>query len=128
MYLGISAAKLEDNIVALAIAAHDGTYLVDFMVENLKPGDGKPDGPDVIADHVLSVVQKFEREHFVKFIGAGLPTTLLPMSSTLSSRLWLEVDIVPIVIHPHKDSDEPSFWDAKHVDEQADSMARKCIM
>ncbi|KAH6640082.1 glycosyltransferase family 4 protein [Truncatella angustata] len=127
LFLGISAAELEDHTVAISLAAHDTTYLVDFAVEHLQlSGDRK--AKDVIADYVINSVQKYEQEHYVKMIGAGLPTTIKDLSPTLCSRLWLDVDVIPIVIRPDYNSEQPSFWQAKHVDEQADSMARKCVM
>lgn len=68
-----------------------------------------------------------------KFVGAGLPTELLENAPKLCSRLWLDLDIVPISIVPEIEEYERrwkkrSFWNSKCVDEQADSMARKCIM
>jgi hypothetical protein len=49
--------------------------------------------------------------------------------------LWLELDIVPIVVldeREHEDEEdqkgEKNFWNVKRVDEQADSMVRKCVM
>jgi alpha,alpha-trehalose phosphorylase (configuration-retaining) len=57
-----------------------------------------------------------------------MPTTLKYMAPSLCSRLWLELDIVPIVLRPDDDhKGEKTFFDVKRVDEQADSMARKCI-
>ncbi len=54
-------------------------------------------------------------------------------SPKLCSRLWLELDVVPISIMPEVERyeaelKESSVWNSKCVDEQADSMARKCIM
>ncbi|KAI2611445.1 glycosyltransferase family 4 protein [Hypoxylon fragiforme] len=96
------------------------------MIEQLKPNDPANNGKDVIADYVISQVQKYEQENFVKFIGAGLPTELKDLSPTIHSRLWLEIDIIPIDFDV--DKSESSFWESKDVDEQADSMARKCVM
>lgn len=113
----------------MAIAIHDTTYLIDFSVKHIVLDDAMKMGADMIADYVISEVEKYEHENFSKFIGAGLPTTVKYMSPTLCSRLWLELDIVPIVMRPDDESTKgTSFWDVKRVDEQADSMARKCIM
>lgn len=113
----------------MAIAIHDTTYLIDFSVKHIVLDDAMKMGADMIADYVISEVEKYEHENFSKFIGAGLPTTVKYMSPTLCSRLWLELDIVPIVMRPDDESNKgASFWDVKRVDEQADSMARKCIM
>ncbi|KAI0376251.1 glycosyltransferase family 4 protein [Hypomontagnella monticulosa] len=126
LFLGISAVVSDNDTVVLSIATHDHTYLIDYMVEHLKLNDPEHKGEDVIADYVISQVQKYERENFVKFVGAGLPLNLKDLSPTLNSRLWLDIDIVPIDFDV--DSSESSFWDDKNVDEQADSMARKCVM
>ncbi|KAI0145134.1 family 4 glycosyltransferase [Xylariaceae sp. FL1272] len=124
LFLGISAVESDDN-TTVSLAAHDHTYLLDFVVEHLSGKDAWGD-KDVITDYVLDRVQKYEHENFVKFVGAGLPATLKKMSPTLCSRLWLEIDVIPIVVSV--DGEEASFWDMKNVDEQADSMARKCVM
>ncbi|KAH9886354.1 family 4 glycosyltransferase [Xylariomycetidae sp. FL2044] len=127
LFLGISAYSPKDSSeVTVALAAHDHTYLVDFTVKRLTTDGNSRDKKDVIADYVLEVVQRYENENFCKFVRAGLPARLEKMSPTLCSRLWLEVDIVPIVIPPEETG--AAFWDAKNVDEQADSVARKCVM
>lgn len=122
LFMGISAVQLGENKVAVSLAAHDTTYLVDFSVEHLELQD------DVIGKYVVNAVQKYEKEHYVKIIGAGLPTTVAELSPTLCSCLWLEVDIIPMIFRPDYSGNRANFWDAKHVDEQADSMARKCVM
>lgn len=118
----------DDHTAVVALAIHDTVYLVDFSVKSIVLDDALRMGADLIADYVISEVEKYEHENFAKFVGAGLPTTLKYMSPTLCSRLWLELDIVPIVMRPDDEHKEKSFWDVKRVDEQADSMARKCIM
>ncbi|KAK0611420.1 glycosyltransferase family 4 protein [Immersiella caudata] len=128
LYLGISAVFSDDHTAVVAVAVHDTTYLIDFSVKHIVLDDAMKMGADLIADYVIEEVQRYEHENFAKFIGAGLPTTLKYMSPTLCSRLWLELDIVPIVMRPDDEHKDKSFWDIKRVDEQADSMARKCIM
>ncbi|KAK3386104.1 hypothetical protein B0H63DRAFT_395632 [Podospora didyma] len=128
LYLGISAVFSDDHTAVVALAIHDTIYLIDFSIKHIVLDDALRMGADVIADYVISEVERYEHENFAKFIGAGLPTTLKYMSPTLCSRLWLELDIVPIVMRPDDEYKEKSFWDVKRVDEQADSMARKCIM
>ncbi len=88
---------------------------------------------DLVANHVIAELESYEHNNLSKFIGAGLPFELIKKSPKLCSRLWLELDIVPISILPESDgyeaeSKDQNFWTAKCVDEQADSMARKCIM
>ncbi|KAI2601998.1 glycosyltransferase family 4 protein [Hypoxylon sp. NC1633] len=126
LFLGISAVACDDDTLLLSIAAHDHTYLVDYMIEQLKPNNPSQKGRDVVADYVITQMQKYEQENFVKFVGAGLPVDLKHMSPGLNSRLWLEIDVIPIEFDV--DKSETSFWEEKNVDEQADSMARKCVM
>jgi hypothetical protein len=137
LYLGISAAFSNDQTALVALAINDGIYLTDFSVKHLDLSDGEATGRDVIADYVLKEVEDYEHKHFAKFIGAGLSATLRRVSETLCSRLWLDLDIVPItVLAEREDEDEDeedrkgetNFWSVKRVDEQADSMVRKCIM
>jgi hypothetical protein len=128
LYLGISAVFADDHTAVVALAIHDTVYLIDFSVKHIVLDDALKLGDDLIADYIISEVEKYEHENFAKFIGAGLATTLKYMSPNLCSRLWLELDIVPIVMRPDDEHKEKTFWDVKRVDEQADSMARKCIM
>ncbi|KAF4340741.1 Trehalose phosphorylase [Fusarium beomiforme] len=129
LYLGISAAFSDHKTALVAMALHDGVYLTDFSVKPLSLSiDGNS---DVIADYVLQEVERYEHDNFVKFVGAGVPSSLSSVSTSLCSRLWLELDIVPIVIPDEgedKNLDKKNFWDAKRVDEQADSMVRKCFI
>lgn len=57
----------------------------------------------------------------------------MPLAPTLCSQLWAKLDIVPISLKPDEYANDPAgkdqpFWNAKDIDEQADSMARKSIM
>lgn len=125
--MGISATFVEGSKTALvAIAIRDSVYLLDFSVKSVDLVEGK----DSIAEHIVSELGGYQRVDLAKFIGAGLPYELSSRSPKLCSRLWLDLDIVPIMLHPEKDDDseDGSFWEVKTVDEQADSMARKCIM
>jgi len=71
-----------------------------------------------------------------KIVGAAIPQALDRKIPNLCSRLWKELDILPLVLdeynEPRQQSDRGSYatflgWKEKHVDEQADSMARKCV-
>lgn len=126
--MGIAAVKLDGNKVAVSLAAHDTTYLLDFTVEHLQLDAEASSARDVIADYVVDAVQRYEHEHYVKMVGAGVSSIVKDLSPKLCSRLWLEVDVIPVVLHHYDYTERPSFWEAKQVDEQADSMARKCVM
>ncbi|OHE94978.1 glycosyl transferase group 1 [Colletotrichum orchidophilum] len=128
LYCGISAVFADSHTAVVALAIHDTVYLLDFTVKHINLDDSSQTGNDAIADYVINTLEDYEHANFSKFIGAGLPMTLKYMSQTLCSRLWLDLDIVPVVLRPDDEHKEKSFWDIKRVDEQADSMARKCIM
>jgi glycosyltransferase involved in cell wall biosynthesis len=121
LFIGIATSRTSEGRVAIGFATRDNTYMTDYCVSEVDLGKN---GNDVIADHVLATAQAYEKEHYCKFIGAGLTIDTMEIGPTLCSRLWLETDIIPLVFpvsaEPH-DGNE-------HVDEAADSMARKCIM
>jgi alpha,alpha-trehalose phosphorylase (configuration-retaining) len=60
----------------------------------------------------------------------AMPIELSERCPALCSRLWKELDIVPVVLHESENSSRDSNetpWKAKSVDELAESMAQKCI-
>ena len=107
--------------------------MLDFSVKTIEIEGATERGEDPIADYVIAELASYEHNNLAKFVGAGLPFELVKKSPKLCSRLWLDLDIVPISILPESEGHEAelkdrTFWSAKCVDEQADSMARKCIM
>jgi alpha,alpha-trehalose phosphorylase (configuration-retaining) len=127
----------EKNTVAVAIAIRDTVYLHDFSVNHLELGDGVSQNVstshNVITEHIIHELFSYERQDYCKFIGAGIPLHLMEMAPTLCSQLWAKLDIIPITLRSHGDAtgldiEHQSFWNAKDIDEQADSMARKAIM
>lgn len=108
----------------MSMAFHDHTYLVDYTIEHLPLKRGGPQKKNLIAEFVIDAARQYEHENNVKFIGAAMPKRLVEMSPRLCSRLWLDLDVVPLVISYRPEKDR--FWIARNVDEQADSMARKC--
>lgn len=124
----MSVVMVDKQTAAIAIAAHDTVYLLDSAVKRI-PFHDAPSGYDSITEHIIPEIKKYEEKNFIKFIGAGLPTSMERMSPTLCSRLWLDLDIVPIVMSPtSEERKQKTFWDIRRVDEQSDSMARKCVM
>jgi hypothetical protein len=130
-WVGISAVFKDTSTAVVAVAIHDTVYLVDFCAHPIDLSQ-KQTGEDRIADYVIDMLQDYQQKNAVKFIGAGVPYDLMKKSLRLCARLWLELDIVPVSIAPQvedrNDEADHNFWDSKLVDEQADSMARKCIM
>lgn len=114
----------------IAIAIRDAVYLQDFSVKEIDL-DGEDKHEEIVTDYIISNLSSYERNIFSKFIGAGLPTEIVRIAPKLSSRLWSELDIVPIYQRPEQENHHhrgKRHWAIKCVDEQADSMARRCIM
>lgn len=91
------------------------------------------DDTDPIADFVIASLRTYEQKSLCKYIGGGLPVDLEQVSPSLCSRLWSELDLVPLALWPDQEGSQRNmedftFWKDRGVDEQADSMARKSIM
>ncbi|KAL7782932.1 glycosyltransferase family 4 protein [Trichoderma ceciliae] len=130
IFIGISAISSGYKAYIVSFAVRDATYLIDFSIKDVPAAENTSlKSQDFLADYIIKSIRAYEHRTFTKVVGAGLPHALQSMSPTLCSRLWLELDIVPIVIQqPHEHKERISLWLSKRVDEQADSMARKCIM
>jgi hypothetical protein len=109
---------------------------LDYSVSTLDLSDRTSSETDVVVEHVISHVitelERYSHENLSKFVGIGVPSMLAEKCPQLCSRLWLDLDVVPISVateqEVHGDLKDVENWDKKCVDEQADSMARKCIM
>ncbi|KAF2463753.1 trehalose synthase (Ccg-9) [Lindgomyces ingoldianus] len=86
--------------------------------------------PMVLADYLVEKITEYQRSHLYKFVGAGLTKEVIEMSPDLPARLWEELDIVPLVFVREPDEERPPKLEHSSimVDEEADSMARKCLM
>jgi alpha,alpha-trehalose phosphorylase (configuration-retaining) len=128
LYLGI--AEAQDGEAKVALAFHDSVFIADSLVKTveLPAGNGRDENAGKVADLIISEVEKYEHENTAKVIGAGVPTNLRDNVPTLCSRLWLELDIVPVVVDAEQINDAKCFWGTNSVDEQADSTARTCAM
>ncbi|KZV71772.1 glycosyltransferase family 4 protein [Peniophora sp. CONT] len=101
MWAGIAGAPVNGNKdYEVALSIHDSVYNTDFNSTLLpyNPNDSNKQS-DTIEAHVLSSIRKFQEEHFCKFLGAGVTLSLLRDAPNLCTKLWLELDIVPIVFN-----------------------------
>lgn len=122
----------------IAIAIRDTTYLLDFIEKKF------PDGQvcaQKVTDFIVSELKAYAENHLEKIIGIAMPIHVADHCPTLCSRLWAEIDIVPLVLPESTlvyranfgqsiEAQGPSAtgtWGAKSIDEQAESMSRKCI-
>ncbi|KAL4882929.1 hypothetical protein BJY04DRAFT_206809 [Aspergillus karnatakaensis] len=136
IYGGLSVVFEHDKII-FAVAIRDTTYLVDFAQEELPLQNEKPLDQH-IGDYILGHLYDWCNKHLEKVIGLAIPEQLVEKVPKLPSRLWSELDIIPLVLSEdsrlglggdgirselHKSKD----WELKTLDEQAESMARKCV-
>ncbi|RAK71885.1 putative trehalose synthase (Ccg-9) [Aspergillus fijiensis CBS 313.89] len=135
IYAGLSIL-FDDDGATVAIAIRDATYLLDFVQDDLT-AEGDESLSTQIVDYVLNNLRKYSEERLEKFIGLAMPTTVAKKCPTLCSKLWAELDIIPLVLpeessigtdnvsnHPIRKS---TGWEIKSVDEQSESMGRKCV-
>lgn len=92
------------------------------------PGLATDDVDSIVAEHFIRTIHQYSMDHNAKFYGVGITQKLANMSPQLSSRFWSELDIVPLVFGHGLDYPQVSKKIPVVVDEEADSMARKCSM
>ncbi|KAI9714869.1 MAG: hypothetical protein M1820_000158 [Bogoriella megaspora] len=126
LYLGVAARELEQSELEVGFCIHDGTYSIDFAVHTIA-STGDQSREQLIADYIVDSIQKYRQEHYHKYAGAGITECAWKLCPTLAARLWMDLDVVPMVFRNNLQFEEGSS-DKLEVDEQADSMARKCIM
>ncbi|EEQ90501.1 hypothetical protein RJZ56_006009 [Blastomyces dermatitidis] len=131
IYGGISVRSSENNDIIIALAIRDTTYFLDFSEHHFPVDESFHPTADIITDFVIHELRKYEREHLEKFIGIALPHELAERCPHLCPRLWGELDIVPLVLHGKGVHSvgwiNREYWNTKTLDEQAESVARKCI-
>lgn len=110
---------------------------MDFAQEELPLQNEKP--LDIhVGDYIMGHLYEWCNKHLEKVIGLALPQQLVDKCPTIPSRLWSELDIIPLILSEdsrlamggdeirselHKSED----WELRTLDEQAESMARKCV-
>ncbi|GAB1211645.1 hypothetical protein ATERTT37_000769 [Aspergillus terreus] len=135
IYAGISGAFTKDS-VTIAVAIRDTTYLLDFFQRKLTPNAHRTICME-IGDYVIGSLRNYSDCQMEKFIGLAMPKKVADECPTLCSRLWAELDVIPLVLDEgnRKSSDdkfifglpESKSWWHKSLDEQAESMGRKCV-
>ncbi|KAK2460591.1 hypothetical protein APHAL10511_007061 [Amanita phalloides] len=101
MWAGIAGSPVDNNSkFELAISVNDSVYTTDFSSLTIPYSPGKPElNAAEIEKLVLSALRLFSEQHLCKFVGAGITLSLLKESPNLCTRLWFELDVVPIVFH-----------------------------
>ncbi|KOC09936.1 putative trehalose synthase (Ccg-9) [Aspergillus flavus AF70] len=135
IYAGLSTLR-EDDTLTIAIAIRDTTYLLDFIQESLTLKDDQS-LCSVLEKFVIDQLQEWSDAHMEKFIGLAMPERIAKQYPSLCSRLWAELDIIPLVLPEgsrREGDDKFTFgipdsttWKIRGIDEQAESMGRKCV-
>lgn len=135
----------------IAFVVHDGTYTIDFATRTIGSDSPKASDSsttpsengsatslpatheqraDYITDDIVNKIKTYREVHVYKFVAAGLTPTIVQQCPELPSRLWLELDIVPIVVKPSSgkhNTGNPSDPNYMMLDEEADSVVRKAL-
>lgn len=134
IYAGISAYFDDHHASVIAISVRDTTYLLDFIEKVFEQGS-KPSVEEA-TEFIISRLRGYGEKHLEKIIGAAMPKHLADHCSRLCSRLWAELDVIPLVLpestnlmdrYTAREPVQSQVWDAKTIDEQAEAMSRKCV-
>ncbi|KAJ5290121.1 uncharacterized protein N7443_010374 [Penicillium atrosanguineum] len=133
IYAGISTYHSDDHVSVLAISVRDTTYLLDSIEKVLD--HGKRPSAEEATEFIISRLRAYGEKHMEKIIGAAMPMHLADRCSQLCSRLWTELDIIPLVLpesslmgrYTSQAQTDECAWDARAIDEQAEAMSRKCV-
>jgi len=101
MWAGIAGAIINGGTaIEIALSIHDSVYSTDFAADSIPYYRNDLEKSAIeIEKHVVQTLKKFSQEHLCKFLGAGVALALLKESPNLCTRLWLDMDIVPIVFN-----------------------------
>lgn len=129
IYAGISIETAAESVSRVAIALRDDTYLLDFMEHIFST----PARSSTTHRHIVTELKKYSDGHSEKILGVALSRSLHERMPALCPHLWAELDIVPIILDEESDTDATAgvmtrvHFQKKPIDEQAESLARKCI-
>lgn len=108
----------------------DSCYPLDFAQFEFTSGSRR-DGWAGFTEFVLGKVRSYQEKHSQKFVGLAMSSELCERCPALCSRLWAELDIIPIVLRSSEEKVSLGLYEEdltyKSLDEQAESIARKCI-
>ncbi|KAJ5283288.1 hypothetical protein N7505_001268 [Penicillium chrysogenum] len=133
IYAGISAYFSNDHVSVISISIRDTTYLLDFIERSFD--QGKRPSVEETTDFFVTQLRAYGERHLEKIIGAAMPKHVADCCPRLCSRLWGELDIIPLILPDSSLVDmyatraevKSLAWDVKSIDEQAEAMSRKCV-
>jgi glycosyltransferase involved in cell wall biosynthesis len=135
MYAGF-ACNIDEatKTIEIGIAVHDGDYSIDYSIQKIQYNDSPLSSGALIVDHITRQLRHISKEHLFKFVGGGVTESLHELAPALCTRIWLDLDMVPMVFkvrntaRPVKPSAANEAPKPRPIDEQADSAVRKLVM
>ncbi|THX63162.1 trehalose synthase [Aureobasidium pullulans] len=124
IFFGVSAIATSDDKIEVGFCAHDGTYSMDFAMHCI---EAKRDGAKTLSDFVIMRVKEYQDVRNVKCLGAGISKAAHDISPDLPARMWAELDI-PTLEFERNPVEGDIITGEVDVDEEADAMARKCVV
>lgn len=97
---------------------------MDFAVHRI---DAKGDAAKTLEEYVVMRVRQYQDEHHYKYLGAGVTKATCDISPNLPARMWTDLDIPTLQFERNVVESDYLKQDEVDVDEEADSMARKCV-
>ncbi|KAJ5589891.1 hypothetical protein N7450_003863 [Penicillium hetheringtonii] len=97
IYAGVAVRFHLLGGATFAIAVRDSSYPLDFAQFEFPSSSGR-DGWTGFTDFILRKAKDYQEEHCQKFVGFAMSTELCERCPDLCSRLWAELDIIPIVL------------------------------
>jgi hypothetical protein len=114
----------------LALAVRDSSYPLDFAQFEF-PTCSRRDGWAGLTEFILGRAKDYQEKHNQKIVGLAMSTELCEQCPELCSRLWAELDIIPIVLRSSEEKVSLGVYEEnlsyRSLDENAESIARKCI-
>ena len=112
----------------ISLGIRDSTYLLDFYEYEFDLAEYKSN-PSAIGDRLTAGLRQYCEKHNQKMMGLAMPSFIATRFPLLCSRLWRELDILPVVLPEEKlsNNSEGLPWTSRTLDEQAESMSHKCV-
>ncbi|KAL5043812.1 hypothetical protein BDW71DRAFT_187434 [Aspergillus fruticulosus] len=135
VYAGVSELVVEGSISRFAIVVRNVSDLVSFLECQLALLPS-PDKCTAVINLIIHKLLDYRNLYQEKFAAVAFPRSLVDECPALCLQIWKHLDAVPYVIgkeprqRTHADQGELATfagWEEKLIDEQADSIARKCI-
>ncbi|KAJ5808470.1 hypothetical protein N7474_009739 [Penicillium riverlandense] len=134
IYGGVSGYFSDHETSTVALAVRDTTYLLDFIEKDFTPGEDQTHS-QAATNFIIAELMAYSEEHLEKFMGIAIPKHVAEYCPQLCSRLWAELDVIPLVLSgtsvmdrfTSHETPDIQAWRERTTDEQAESMARKCV-